>query len=66
MIALAMDKMAKELKSASPNPQQDDNPRYAFRCWLLRLGFIGDEYKAIRAFLLKNFNGDGAWRRKAA
>ena len=65
-ICLAMSDLAKELKTASSKKQQNDNPAYAFRCWLLRLGFIGDETKAVRAFLLKNFAGDKAWRRAAA
>ena len=37
---------------------------YAFRCFLLRLGFIGDEYKAARRVLLKNLTGNGAWKNK--
>lgn len=61
-----MNELAKTIKTASAKPQQNDNPRYAFRCWLLRLGFIGDDTKQIRRFLLENFAGDSAWRRKAA
>ena len=65
-ICLAMNELAKTIKTASVKPQQNDNPRYAFRCWLLRLGFIGDNTKAIRKFLLSSFEGDSAWRRKVA
>ena len=65
-ICLAINELAKNLKTASTKPQQNDNPRYAFRCWLLRLGFIGNDSKLIRKFLLTNFAGDGAWRNKAA
>ena len=65
-ICLAINNLAKNLKTASPKQQQNDNPRYAFRCWLLRLGFIGNDSKLIRKFLLTNFAGDGAWRNKAA
>ena len=39
-----------------------ENEKYAFRCFLLRLGFIGDEYKAARRVLLKNLTGNGAWK----
>ena len=39
-----------------------DNEMYAFRCFLLRLGFIGDEYKAARKILLRNFTGSAAFK----
>lgn len=39
-----------------------DNEKYAFRCFLLRLGFIGDEYKADRKILLKNLSGSAAFK----
>ncbi len=39
-----------------------DNPRYAFRCFLLRLGFIGDEFKTIRKYLMKGIPGNGSKR----
>ena len=44
-LCLALSQMAKSVKSASPKPQQNENPKYAMRTWLLRLGFIGDEFK---------------------
>lgn len=62
-LCLAMSQLAKELKTASPKPQQTDNEKYAFRCWMLRLGFIGDEFKTAREILLRNMDGNGAWRR---
>ena len=65
-ICLAMNSLAKSIKTASAKPQQDWTSAYSFRCWLLRLGFIGDNTKSTRRFLLKNFDGDSAWRRKAA
>lgn len=61
-LCLAMSELAKELTYASPVPQQMENEKYAFRCWLLRLGFIGNEFKAARKILLKNVSGDSAWR----
>jgi len=43
-----------------------DNPKYAFRCFLLRLGFIGAEYKTERAILLRNLEGNGAFKSGSA
>ena len=62
-LCLAMSELAKEVKYASPKPQQTENEKYAMRCWLLRLGFIGDEFATARELLLQNMNGDSAWRR---
>jgi len=39
-----------------------DNDKYTMRCLLLRLGFIGDEYKAARKILLRNLSGNSAFR----
>ena len=39
-----------------------ENEKYAFRCFLLRLGFIGSEYKAERKILLKNLTGSSAFK----
>ena len=39
-----------------------ENEKYAFRCFLLRLGFIGDDYKADRKILLKNLSGSSAFK----
>ena len=50
---------------ASPKPQQTDNEKYAMRCWMLRLGFIGDEFETAREILLKNMDGNAAWRQAA-
>ena len=54
--------MAKVAKSASPRPQQNENPRYAMRTWLLRLGFIGEEFKTAREILTRRLSGDTAFR----
>ena len=40
-----------------------DNPKYTFRCWLLRLGFIGEEFETARTPLLANLPGNAAWPR---
>lgn len=59
---LALSEMAKEAKGASPKPQQHENPKYAMRTWLLRLGFIGEEFATAREFLTKRLSGDAAFR----
>ena len=61
-LCLALSAMAKAVKTASPKPQQNENPKYAMRTWLLRLGFIGEEFKTAREFLTKNLEGDAAFR----
>ena len=61
-LCLALSAMAKNAKSASPKPQQTENPKYAMRTWLLRLGFIGDEFKTARETFTNRLSGDGAFR----
>jgi len=61
-LCLALSQKAKEVRTASPKPQQNENPKYAMRTWLLRLGFIGDEFKTARDLLTKRLNGDAAFR----
>lgn len=61
-LCLALSAMAKNAKSASPKPQQADNPKYAMRTWLLRLGFIGNEFKTARETFTNRLSGDGAFR----
>ena len=64
-LCLAMSQLAKQSKTISPRPQQTDNEAYAFRCWMLRLGFIGDEFKTAREYFMRNFEGNAAWRHAA-
>ena len=61
-LCLALSQMAKTAKSASPKPQQHENPKYAMRTWLLRLGFIGDEFTTARDILTRRLSGDAAFR----
>ena len=53
----ALGKMSRDLKRISATEKEVDNEKYAFRCFLLRLGFIGNEYKAERKILLQNLSG---------
>ena len=61
-LCLALSQMAKMVKTASPKPQQNENPKYAMRTWLLRLGFIGDEFSTAREVLTKRLAGDASFR----
>lgn len=54
--------MARNQKRVQAKEKQTDNDKYAFRCFLLRLGFIGDEYKAERKILLRNLSGSSAFK----
>ena len=54
--------MAKNQKRVNNKPDTSDNEKYAFRCFLLRLGFIGTEFKSVRKVLLRNLTGSSAFR----
>ena len=61
-LCLALSQMAKDLRTASPKPQQHENPKFAMRTWLMRLGFMGEEFSTARDFLTRNLEGDAAYR----
>lgn len=54
--------MARNMKRSNATEKPVDNDKYAFRCFLLRLGFIGAEYKTERKILLKNLTGSSAFK----
>lgn len=58
----ALCEMSKNAKRVTATEKVVDNEKYAFRCFLLRLGFIGAEYKTERKILLKNLTGSSAFR----
>ncbi len=58
-------KLSKDLKRTSNTETPVTNEKYAFRCFLLRLGFIGKDYKAERKILLKNLSGNSSWKNGA-
>lgn len=60
-LVLAVSNQALTQKSASPRVTQSENPRYTFRCWLIRIGLNGDEYKNCRKHLLSHLEGNIAW-----
>ena len=53
---------AKNLQRVVNKPDTSDNEKYAFRCFLLRLGMIGEEYKPVRRVLLRRLTGSSAFR----
>ena len=58
----ALCRMSREQKRITAKEKTVDNEKYAFRCFLLRLGFIGAEYKKDRKILLKNLTGSSAFK----
>lgn len=61
-LVTAMCKMAKEQKRVVAKECVADNEKFAMRLFLIRLGFIGDEYKTARRILLRNLTGNSSWR----
>lgn len=57
----ALCKMSKEQKRITTKEKPVENEKYAFRCFLLRLGFIGDEYKQSRKILCRDLGGNSAY-----
>lgn len=62
----ALCEMARNAKRVTATEKEVDNEKYAFRCFLLRLGFIGAEYKVERKILLKNLTGSSAFKNGGA
>jgi hypothetical protein len=60
----ALCKMAKEATRVTATETEVESEKYAFRCFLLRLGFVGPEYKTQRKILLRNLNGSSAFSSK--
>lgn len=58
----AICEMAKNQKRITAKPREDENEKYAFRCFLLRLGFIGNKFKEDRKLLLANLDGSSAFK----
>jgi len=54
--------LAKRQQRVTGKAATADNERYTFRCFLLKLGFIGDEYKADRRILLSKLSGNPAFK----
>ena len=61
----ALCEMARNAKRVTAKEKETDNDKYAFRCFLLRLGFIGADYKTERKILLRNLSSSSAFRNGA-
>ena len=61
----ALCEMARNQRRVTAKEKETDNDKYAFRCFLLRLGFIGADYKTERKILLLNLSGSSAFRNGA-
>lgn len=61
LIVKLCDQAAKQTR-VTAKPKESENDKYAFRCFLLRLGFIGDTYKADRKILLQHLTGSSAFK----
>ena len=59
-----MSEKAKTVKWALNRPTQSENPKYAMRTWLLRLGMVGARYKTTRLILIESLSGHAAFRHK--
>lgn len=62
----ALCELAANAKRVTAKEKETNNDKYAFRCFLLRLGFIGSEYKTERKILLRNLTGSSAFRNGGA
>lgn len=58
----ALCKMAIERNRVTSTAKKSENEKYHFRCFLLRLGFIGEEYKGFRKFMMRNMEGNAAFK----
>jgi hypothetical protein len=58
----ALCRMAINQKRVTAKAVKSENEKYDFRCFLLRLGFIGDEHKAFRRYYLRNLSGNAAFK----
>lgn len=59
-LALAAAAQAVNQERVSAKPGKAENERYAFRCWMVRMGLVGDEYKLMSRRFLKRLPGDSA------
>jgi hypothetical protein len=58
--------MANSLRWVTATSKELENEKYAFRCFLLRLGFIGAEYKTTRKLLLSSLAGNASYKEQKA
>lgn len=61
-LASAICDMAKRQKRVTATEKPVENAKFSMRLFLIRLGFIGDEYKNARKILLRNLEGNSSWK----
>jgi hypothetical protein len=59
---VALCQMAKNQKRITAKEKELDNDKFTMRLFLIRLGFVGPEYKTARGILLKNLTGNGSFK----
>jgi len=59
----ALCRMAIHQKRVTAKAVKSENEKYDFRCFLLRLGFIGDDHRDFRRYFLRNLSGNAAFKR---
>ena len=57
--------MAKEARRVTATERATESEKYTFRTFLLRLGFIGADYKQTRAILMEHLSGHAAFKNQA-
>ena len=61
-LVVALVDMARNSKRITAKERTVPNEKYAFRCFLLRLGFIGEDFKVARKLFMQNLAGNTAWK----
>ena len=61
-LSLALNEFAKEAKTVSPKKSESENKKFLMRTWLIRLGMVGAEFATAREILMRNLDGDAAFR----
>ena len=62
LLVIGICKMAKNQKRVTATEKPVENAKFDMRLFLIRLGFIGDEYKTARKILLRNLTGNSSWK----
>lgn len=62
LLCWQLNEQAKKQKFTSVKQKETENDKFAMRCFLLKLGFIGEEYKAERKIILSKLDGHAAYR----
>lgn len=61
-LVAALCNMAKSITRVTARERDIENEKFAFRLFLIRLGFVGAEYKTARKILLRNLSGTSSWK----